>query len=115
MVDGEDSRFLEELEGHFDTIDPYGQVIDYRAKSWKQYRPTVPARPDTSASVAMKNTSPLTASLAYKGGEKVKHPKFGLGQVLAVAGTGEKQEVTVHFPSVGAKKLLVKFANLSPA
>ena len=110
----EDSRFLEELEGHFDTIDPYGQVIDYRAKSWKQYRPTVPARPDTSTSVAVKNTSPLTASLAYKGGEKVKHPKFGLGQVLAVAGTGEKQEVTVHFPSVGAKKLLVKFANLSP-
>ncbi|RJF71392.1 AAA family ATPase [Deinococcus cavernae] len=111
----EDSRFLEELEGHFDTIDPYGQVIDYRAKSWKQYRPTVPARPDTSASVAVKNTSPLTAGMAYRGGEKVTHPKFGAGQVLAVAGTGDKQEVTVHFPSVGAKKLLVKFANLSPA
>ncbi|WP_409013444.1 hypothetical protein, partial [Deinococcus sp.] len=27
---------------------------------------------------------------------------------------GERQEVTVHFPSAGTKKLLVKFANLSP-
>lgn len=110
----EDSRFLEELEGHFETIDAYGQVIDYRAKSWKQYRPTVPVSQGNSVS-AVKNTSPLTAGMAYKGGEKVKHPKFGVGQVLAVAGTGDKQEVTVHFASVGAKKLLVKFANLSPA
>ncbi|GAA5502000.1 ATP-dependent DNA helicase PcrA [Deinococcus xinjiangensis] len=110
----EDSRFLEELEGHFDTIDPYGQVIDYRAKTWKQYRPTVPVSQGSSVS-AVKNTSSLSAGMAYKGGEKVRHPKFGVGQVLAVAGTGDKQEVTVHFAGVGAKKLLVKFANLSPA
>ena len=45
----------------------------------------------------MKNTSPLTAELAYRGGEKVRHPKFGEGQVLAVSGVGERQEVTVHF------------------
>ena len=104
----EDSRFLEEIEGGFDTIDPYGQVVEYRAKTWKQYRPTVPAPS------AVKNTSPMTAGMAYRGGERVRHPKFGEGQVLAVAGTGDKQEVTVHFASAGTKKLLVKFANLSP-
>ncbi|ACO46120.1 UvrD-helicase domain-containing protein [Deinococcus deserti] len=106
----EDSRFLEEIEGGFETIDPYGQVIEYRATTWKQYRPTVPAAPS-----AVKNTSPMTAGMAYRGGEKVRHPKFGEGQVLAVAGTGEKQEVTVHFASAGTKKLIVKFANLTPA
>ncbi|UBV41429.1 ATP-dependent helicase [Deinococcus taeanensis] len=105
----EDSRFLEEIEGHFDTIDPYGQVIEYRAKTWKNYRPTVPLPS------AVKNTSPMTGSMAYRGGEKVRHPKFGEGQVLAVAGVGDRQEVTVHFPGTGTKKLLVKFANLSPA
>jgi DNA helicase-2/ATP-dependent DNA helicase PcrA len=103
----EDSRFLEEIEGGFDTIDPYGQVVEYRAKTWKQYRPTVPVPS------AVKNTSPMTAGMAYRGGERVRHPKFGEGQVLAVAGTGDKQEVTVHFASAGTKKLLVKFANLS--
>ncbi|WP_309573112.1 UvrD-helicase domain-containing protein, partial [Deinococcus sp.] len=51
----EDSRFLEEIEGGFDTIDPYGQVVEYRAKTWKQYRPTVPV-----TSSAVKNTSPMT-------------------------------------------------------
>ncbi|THF69159.1 AAA family ATPase [Deinococcus sp. Arct2-2] len=114
----EDSRFLEEIEGGFDTIDPYGQVIEYRAKTWKEYRPTVPSRPSAPTFVhpsAVKNTSSMTAEMAYRGGEKVTHPKFGAGQVLAVAGMGERQEVTVHFPSVGTKKLLVKFANLSLA
>ena len=105
----EDSRFLEEIEGGFDTVDPYGQVVEYRAKTWKTYRPTVPT------ASAVKNTSPLTAGMAYRGGERVRHPKFGEGQVLAVAGIGDRQEVTVHFPTAGTKKLLVKFANLSPA
>lgn len=104
----EDSAFLEDIEGLFDTVDPYGQVVEYRAKTWKQYRPTVPA-----ATTAVKNTSPLTAELAYRGGERVRHPKFGEGQVLAVAGVGERQEVTVHFASAGIKKLMVKFANLT--
>lgn len=113
----EDSRFLEEIEGDFETVDPYGQVVEYRQKSWKNYRPTVPAHGASGAgqSVAVKNTSPLTAGMAYRGGEKVRHPKFGEGQVLAVAGMGEKQEVTVHFASAGVKKLIVKFANLTPA
>jgi DNA helicase-2/ATP-dependent DNA helicase PcrA len=44
----------------------------------------------------------------FKGGEKVKHPKFGAGTVVAALGP----EVTVHFPGVGLKKLAVKFAGL---
>ena len=106
----EDSDFLEDIEGLFDTVDPYGQVVDYRAKTWKQFRPTAPAAAPASA---VKGTSPLTSEMAYRGGEKVRHPKFGEGQVLAVAGVGDKQEVTVHFASAGVKKLLVKFANLA--
>ena len=72
--------------------------------------PAAPTRPS-----AVKNTSPLTGEMAYRGGEKVTHPKFGEGQVLAVAGVGDRQEVTVHFASAGTKKLLVKFANLTKA
>ncbi|MFC4452918.1 ATP-dependent helicase [Deinococcus sonorensis] len=109
----EDSRFLEEIQGGFDTVDQYGQAQEYRQKTWRDYRPTVPARP--TAPSAVKNTSPLTGELAYRGGEQVTHPKFGAGQVLAVAGVGDRQEVTVHFASAGTKKLLVKFASLSRA
>ncbi|WP_420595798.1 ATP-dependent helicase [Deinococcus sp.] len=104
----EDSRFLEELGGGFDTVDGYGRVVDYKQKTWRDFKPASQPAPS-----AVKNTSPLTAELAYRGGEKVKHPKFGEGQVLAVSGVGERQEVTVHFGSAGTKKLIVKFANLS--
>ncbi|MFC6591126.1 ATP-dependent helicase [Deinococcus lacus] len=104
----EDSRFLEDIMGDFEVWDAYGQQTDYRTKTWKEYRPTA------VAPSPVKHTSPLTAQMAYRGGEKVRHPKFGEGQVLAVAGVGDKQEVTVYFASAGNKKLLVKFANLSP-
>jgi DNA helicase-2/ATP-dependent DNA helicase PcrA len=50
---------------------------------------------------------------ALKGGEKVKHPKFGVGKVLGVTGAGDRQEAMIMFEGgVGTKKLLVKYANL---
>jgi DNA helicase-2/ATP-dependent DNA helicase PcrA len=51
---------------------------------------------------------PKTQLSEFKGGEKVKHPKFGSGTVVAAMGG----EVTVMFPGVGLKKLAVKFAGL---
>jgi DNA helicase-2/ATP-dependent DNA helicase PcrA len=44
----------------------------------------------------------------FKGGEKVEHPRFGHGTVVAALGG----EVTVVFPGQGLKKLAVKFAGL---
>jgi DNA helicase II / ATP-dependent DNA helicase PcrA len=53
------------------------------------------------------------AVLSVKGGEKVMHPKFGVGKVLAVTGSGEKLEAMIAFDhGVGTKKLLLKYANL---
>jgi hypothetical protein len=41
------------------------------------------------------------------------HPKFGVGKVLAVTGSGEKLEAMIAFDhGVGTKKLLLKYANL---
>jgi len=58
-------------------------------------------------------TSP--GGLTYRGGERVKHPKFGLGTVVGVSGEGARAEVTVVFEKAGAKRLLVKYASLSAA
>ena len=53
------------------------------------------------------------AVLSVKGGERVMHPKFGIGKVLAVTGTGDKLEAMIAFDhGVGTKKLLLKYANL---
>ena len=51
---------------------------------------------------------PKTQLAEFKGGEKVKHPKFGSGTVVAAMGT----EVMVIFPGLGLKRLAVKFAGL---
>jgi DNA helicase-2/ATP-dependent DNA helicase PcrA len=48
-------------------------------------------------------------------GARVRHNTFGLGTVKRLEGAGEQQKVTVVFRSVGAKKLLLKFAGLEPA
>ncbi len=50
---------------------------------------------------------------ALKGGERVKHPKFGVGRVLGITGQGERQEAMIAFDGgVGTKKLLIKYASL---
>jgi DNA helicase-2/ATP-dependent DNA helicase PcrA len=45
-------------------------------------------------------------------GEKVVHPTFGRGTVVAVRQSGDDQEVTVAFTGKGVRKLLVSLAAL---
>jgi len=62
---------------------------------------------------APKSPRPTASSHAtFKGGERVRHPRFGVGVVVAARGEGARAEVTVHFDGVGLKKLLVKYAGL---
>jgi DNA helicase-2/ATP-dependent DNA helicase PcrA len=45
-------------------------------------------------------------------GDRVRHPVFGDGQVVATHGTGERAEVEVRFPGAGTRRLLLSFAPL---
>ncbi|MBU1101354.1 MAG: UvrD-helicase domain-containing protein [Bacteroidetes bacterium] len=45
-------------------------------------------------------------------GSRVIHEIFGNGKILALAGMGDTQKVTISFEEHGNKQLLVKFANL---
>ena len=48
-------------------------------------------------------------------GQKVYHETFGKGQILQLEGSGDKMKITVHFFKDNInKKLIKKFANLSP-
>ncbi|GEM45442.1 ATP-dependent helicase [Deinococcus cellulosilyticus] len=108
----EDSRFLEEIEGGFVPVDLYGQPATAKKRgNWSSFHPSAPSVPKSTAP----SPTAVSESDGFKGGERVKHPKFGTGIVLAVAGFGDKQQVTVNFPGVGNKTLLTKFANLTRA
>lgn len=59
-----------------------------------------------------KMPEPKNVTLNYTVGDKVKHVKFGIGEVLDMAPAGADYEITVDFINVGTKKLMSKFANL---
>ena len=45
-------------------------------------------------------------------GATVSHSRFGVGEVLAVSGDGDKARLTIDFPSVGPKKVIRKFLKI---
>ena len=57
--------------------------------------------------------SPVVSSdpESFRVGDKVKHPKFGSGIVMAVKGSGKQAELTVVFKGE-VKKLLAEYAKL---
>ena len=48
----------------------------------------------------------------FRVGDDVVHAKWGDGVVLDLAGSGDKTEITVNFPTVGMKVLLLAWAPL---
>ncbi len=91
------SRFLREI--------PAGLIEEVRA------RPQV-ARPYAAAGGSLADAQ---ADTGFSLGQRVAHPKFGEGVVLNAEGQGSGARVQVNFEVVGAKWLVVAYANLTPA
>lgn len=98
------SRFLDEVEGSYIAVNTFGNPLGSKTAAIPTPQPTLSHTPKTTPT----DHKPL----AFKGGEKVSHPKFGDGMVLATQGIGEKQQVIVKFAS-GTKTLISAIANLS--
>lgn len=66
--------------------------------------------------VKIKSTAPSGGSSNgakdYEIGTQVLHPKFGVGIVMKVEGSGDNKSVTVNFKGVGVKTLVLSFAPL---
>ena len=48
----------------------------------------------------------------FRLGQRVRHPKFGEGEVRGFTGTGADLKLTVYFPSVGPKTIVARFVEL---
>ncbi len=53
-----------------------------------------------------------TGATGFKPGQRVRHSKYGAGQVVRREGDGEEAKLTVSFDQHGLKKLVEKFAKL---
>ena len=69
-----------------------------------------PQPASTSSSQAPKDFVPSDPGM-IKVGTRVEHPRFGIGEVHQLEGTGSNIKATVLFP-IGTKQLLLKFAKL---
>ena len=109
------SRFLDDVPGDLLLqVDALGQELGEITRSNRFRRPAF-APPPAPPAGGRQERRAGGAGAGYRGGEKVTHPKFGEGTVVGVSGDGPRAEVTVVFKTAGAKRLLVRYANLSTA
>jgi len=72
----------------------------------------ITAHPLTKRETVKKKGLPKHAFALYSAGCRVKHPTWGVGVVRDCYGDGDDQKITVNFPSIGVKRIAVKFVNL---
>jgi len=105
------SRFFAELppenvELHSDTAHPIPGIYDALT--------SIPAPPDQKMAIGDFTyvPEPVEGEDSLRPGMQVRHPMFGMGQVMMVEGSGGDARITVYFPRGGKKKLIAKYANL---
>jgi DNA helicase-2/ATP-dependent DNA helicase PcrA len=62
--------------------------------------------------VAIHESAGAGMSMSLNDGDRVRHPKWGEGTIRGVAGAGGDGLVTIDFPNVGQKMLMLKYAPL---
>jgi DNA helicase-2/ATP-dependent DNA helicase PcrA len=76
--------------------------------------PAQPLSKPAHAPVARPAAAPVRKTKPFGPGSSVNHPKYGRGTVLRKEGDGEDAKLTVSFPGYGLKKLIQKYAGISP-
>ncbi len=118
------SRFLEDIPSELLLeTDVFGRELavgggrgHFTRDVWRPPSVALPLRARSgSSSSAPAGGEGTAASVQFRGGERVTHPKFGVGTVVGLSGEGARTEITVVFESAGAKRLLLKYAGLAPA
>ena len=94
-----DAEHREGVHGHYDEFSQVGP------SDWEDSF-------GGSASAAA-SSSPASRARDLSGeelvGHMVTHSRYGIGEVRAVSGEGDKASITVHFPTAGSKTIVRKF------
>ncbi len=136
LIDAEPSRFIDEIDEsaleynisedsyrYKPQIDAdiFGEVDKSKLRQTKPKKGTPPPshKPTENQLRKLRKIKPNTSQtsvkeevMSIKPGQKVKHGRFGLGQVLAVNGVGQDKKAEIDFEKAGLKNLLLRFAKL---
>jgi len=110
------SRFLDDLPEHLVerkgiTLDK-GHPVGHAADRSKRWRDEDEGMNITDLLAKKSQQQPSAGLIAINPGDRVRHAKFGDGQVIGLRTTGQDREVIVAFEESGVKKLLLSMAPL---
>jgi DNA helicase II / ATP-dependent DNA helicase PcrA len=92
------SRFIEEMPG-LDVLESDSVVLPRPSGGrWRE--------------VAIHESAGAGMSMDLRDGDRVRHPKWGEGTIRGVVGAGGDGLITIDFPNVGQKMLMLKYAPL---
>ena len=136
LIDCEPSRFLEEIDPQYvqSSVPEFSPFLgpDELKRFQKHDTPTKPwAAGQSPRGAQQRRRTPPTGQKRLKPlqnqqnipgnyqklsdinvGERVKHPRFGMGEIKALEGDGPNKKALINFENIGEKKLLLKFAKL---
>ncbi len=84
----------------------------YKGSSFGASKTKAPVYTPVSNQKSFVSASTEGMSLSYGVGDRVRHMKFGDGEVMAIVEGGRDYEVTVDFDKAGTKKMFASFAKL---
>jgi len=92
------SRFIEEMPG-LEVLESDSIVLPRPSGGrWRE--------------VAIHESAGAGMSMKLKDGDRVRHPKWGEGTIRGLVGAGGDGLITIDFPNVGQKMLMLKYAPL---
>jgi DNA helicase II / ATP-dependent DNA helicase PcrA len=100
------SRFLDEIPSALLEWKNEGKPSYTSSSTVKKSR--LPSGPPPRA------TGKISSAMALEVGQRVSHDTFGLGTVVATTGAGDKAEATINFGAYGDKRLLLRYAPVTP-
>ena len=84
----------------------------YQGSTFNASKTKVPTYTPVSNQREFDSANTSNTSLVYEVGDRVRHIKFGDGEVMAIVAGGRDYEVTVDFDKAGTKKMFASFAKL---
>jgi DNA helicase-2/ATP-dependent DNA helicase PcrA len=100
------SRFLDEIPSSLIQWQNEGKPSYTSAGAARKSR--LPSGPPPRA------TGKVSSAMVLEVGQRVSHDTFGLGTVVATTGVGDKAEATINFGGYGDKRLLLRYAPVTP-